>query len=132
MPAGMLRTVTVAMVAICFSDGAFAVDGGRPRYAPVPIQESASWSQSADTLKTPMRATSWKQKAARTLAADRDPYADPAAPYKADRLSSPRAAEPIINIPGQTTVLTRQVLDDKNATTLRDALRTTAGVTVGR
>jgi len=127
----MLRTVTVAMVAICFSDGAFAVDGGWPRYAPVPIQGSASWSQSADTLKTPMRATSWKQKAARTLAADRDPYADPAAPYKANRLSSPRA-EPILDVPGQTTVLTRQVLDDMNATSLRDALRSTAGVTVGR
>jgi outer membrane receptor for monomeric catechols len=127
----MLRTVTVAMVAICFADGAFAVDGGRPR-APVPIQGSAFRSQSADPLKTPLRATSRKQKAARTLAADRDPYADPAAPYKADRLSSAQAAEPISNIPGQTTVLTRQVLDDKNATTLRDALRTTAGVTVGR
>jgi len=132
MPAGMLRTVAVAVVAICVSDAALAADGGRSRYRPAPIQGSASWSQSAEPLKTPLRATSWKPKGARTLAADRDPYADPAAPYKADRLSSPRAAEPIINIPGQTTVLTRQVLDDKNATTLRDALRTTAGVTVGR
>ncbi len=95
----MLRTVTVALVAICFSAGAFAADRGKLRH---------------------------------TLPADRDPYADPAAPYKADRLSSPHAAEPIANLPGQVTVLTRQVLDDKNATTLSDALRTTAGVTVGR
>ena len=65
------------------------------------------------------------------LAADRDPYADPAAPYKADRLSS-RPDQPILDVPGQTTVLTRQVLDDKNATSLRDAMRSTAGVTVGR
>ena len=55
----------------------------------------------------------------------------PASPYKADRLSSSRG-ETILNTPGQTTVLTRQVLDDKNATSLRDALSTTAGVTVGR
>ena len=57
---------------------------------------------------------------------------DPAVPYKANRLSSPRATEPILNNPGQTTVLTREVLDDMKATSLRDALRSTAGVTVGR
>lgn len=55
----------------------------------------------------------------------------PAAPYKADRLSSSRG-ETIFNTPGQTTVLTRQVLDDMNARSLRDAMRSTAGVTVGR
>jgi outer membrane receptor for monomeric catechols len=59
------------------------------------------------------------------------PYADPRAPYKANRLSS-SYAEPIVNLPGQTTVLTREVLDDMRATSLRDALRSTAGVTVGR
>jgi outer membrane receptor for monomeric catechols len=56
---------------------------------------------------------------------------DPTASYKADRLSSARG-ETILNTPGQTTVLTRQVLDDKNATSLRDAMRSTAGVTIGR
>ncbi|SFU96782.1 MULTISPECIES: TonB-dependent receptor plug domain-containing protein [Bradyrhizobium] len=56
---------------------------------------------------------------------------DPAAPYKADRLSSSRG-ETILNTPGQTTVLTRQRLDDMNATSLRDAMRSTAGVTIGR
>jgi len=54
-----------------------------------------------------------------------------ASPYKADRLSSSRG-ETILNTPGQTTVLTRQVLDDMNATSLRDAMRSTAGVTIGR
>jgi outer membrane receptor for monomeric catechols len=53
----------------------------------------------------------------------------PGAPYKGDRLSSPSAS---LDTPGQVTVLTRQILDDKNATSLRDALGTTAGVTVGR
>jgi outer membrane receptor for monomeric catechols len=59
------------------------------------------------------------------------PAVDPAAPYKADRLSSSRG-ETILNTPGQTTVLTRQVLDDMKATSLRDAMRSTAGVTIGR
>jgi outer membrane receptor for monomeric catechols len=60
------------------------------------------------------------------------PASDHATPYKASRLSSPRATEPIPNIPGQTTVLTREVLDDMKATSVRDALRSTAGVTLGR
>ncbi len=127
----MSRTVMIAVVAICSSDGAFGVDGGRSRYTPAPVHGSASSSRSEGTLRTSLRATSAKQNAARTLAAQRDPYADPAAPYKADRLSS-QESQSILNIPGQATVLTRQVLDDKNATTLKDALSTTAGVTVGR
>lgn len=59
------------------------------------------------------------------------PAADPVAPYKVDRLSSSRG-ETVLNTPGQTTVLTRQVLDDMNARSLRDAMRSTAGVTIGR
>ncbi|MDA9404319.1 TonB-dependent receptor plug domain-containing protein [Bradyrhizobium sp. CCBAU 45389] len=59
------------------------------------------------------------------------PAADAAARYKADRLSSSRG-ETILNTPGQTTVLTREVLDDMNARSLKDAMRSTAGVTIGR
>ena len=81
-----------------------------------------------DALKTTRHA---KQNAVRTQA-DRNAHVDPAAPYKANRLSTPRATEPILNVPGQTTVLTREVLDDMKATSLKDALRSTAGVTVGR
>jgi catecholate siderophore receptor len=64
-------------------------------------------------------------------APDRDPYADPAAPYKADRLASQKFAEPIVNTPKSITVLTRQTLDDKDATSLKEVARTTAGVTLG-
>ncbi|MCP3388104.1 Plug domain-containing protein [Bradyrhizobium sp. CCGB12] len=69
--------------------------------------------------------------AGKRLRATAAPATDPAAPYKADRLSSSRG-ETILNTPGQTTVLTRQVLDDMKATSLRDAMRSTAGVTIGR
>ena len=127
MPAKMLRMIALATVCLC--DGTFAVAAGQPRHAPASVQGSASSSQSMDTLKATRRA---KQNVVRAQAADRDPYVDPAAPYKANRLSSPRATEPILNIPGQTTVLTREVLDDMKATSARDALRLTAGVTVGR
>ena len=127
MPARMVRTI--AIVTLCCADGTFAVAAAQPRHAPASVQGAAASSRSTHRLKGP-RAPGFRQNAARTPAPDRDPFADPAAPYKANRLSG--SSEPILNIPGQTTVLTRQVLDDMNATTLRDAMRSTAGVTVGR
>ena len=129
MPTGMLRMIAVAAVFFC--SGAFAVAGERPRNTPSPIHGSAAASRSTNTLEAYQRTASSKRNAARRRAAERDPYADPAAPYKADRLSWSRG-QPVLNVPGQTTVLTRQVLDDMNATSLRDAMRSTAGVTVGR
>jgi catecholate siderophore receptor len=60
-----------------------------------------------------------------------NPYADPAAPYKVDRLSSSKFTEPVLNTPRTVTVLTKEVLEDKNATTLREIGRSTAGVTLG-
>ncbi len=64
-------------------------------------------------------------------APDANPYADPAAPYKADRLSSKKFSEPLLNTPRTVTVLTKEVLEDKNATALREVGRSTAGVTLG-
>ena len=125
MPAKLLRMIAVA--AVCFCNGASAVAAGEPRHTPASVQGPAS--SRSDALKATRHA---KQNAARRQAAARDSYVDPAAPYKANRLSSSRAAEPALNIPGQTTVLTREVLDDMKATSVRDALRSTAGVTVGR
>ena len=60
-----------------------------------------------------------------------NPYADPVAPYKVDRLSSPKFTEPVLNTPRTITVLSKEVLDDKNAFTLREIGRSTAGVTLG-
>jgi catecholate siderophore receptor len=65
------------------------------------------------------------------LPAGADPYADPQAPYKVDRLSSSKFTEPVLNTPRTVTVLTKEALDDKNATTLREIARSTAGVTLG-
>lgn len=38
--------------------------------------------------------------------------------------------QPIMEIPGSVTVISRQVMDDQQATTLGDALRNVSGVTV--
>ena len=123
MPARLLRTI--AVVALCLFDGALAVAASAPRHPPVFARGSEA--SSASTLRAPRLS-----RPARDPVAGRDAYVDPASPYKANRLSTTRTNEPILNVPGQTTVLTRQVLDDMKATSVRDALRSTAGVTVGR
>ena len=56
----------------------------------------------------------------------------PAAPYKVDHLqASGKFPEPILNTPKTVTVLSKEVLEDKNATTLKQAILSTAGVTLG-
>ncbi|MBI5264205.1 MAG: TonB-dependent receptor [Bradyrhizobium sp.] len=66
------------------------------------------------------------------LPADRNPYADPAAPYKVDRLqASGKFPELLANTPKTITVLSKEALEDKNATSLREVGRSTAGVTLG-
>jgi catecholate siderophore receptor len=77
------------------------------------------------------RAKAEAEAAAKKRLAQQDPYADPAAPYKANRLASPKFPEPIVNTPRSITVLTQEVLRDKDATSLKDAARTTPGVTIG-
>jgi catecholate siderophore receptor len=62
---------------------------------------------------------------------DGNPYGDPVAPYKADRLASNRFTEPLLNTPKTVTVLTKEILADKNATSFREIARSTAGVTLG-
>jgi catecholate siderophore receptor len=65
------------------------------------------------------------------LSADRNPYADAAAPYKVDRMSGSKFTEPLLNTPRTVTVLSKEILQDKGATSLKDIARSTAGVTLG-
>ncbi len=66
------------------------------------------------------------------LRADRNLYADAAAPYKVDHLqASGKFPEPLLNTPKTVTVLSKEILQDKNATTLKQAVLSTAGVTLG-
>jgi catecholate siderophore receptor len=66
------------------------------------------------------------------LSADRNPYADAAAPYKVDHLqASGKFPEPLLNTPKTVTVISKDVLTDENATSLKQAVLNTAGVTLG-
>jgi catecholate siderophore receptor len=51
------------------------------------------------------------------------------APYKADRLSSSKQTQPILDIPQVVNVIKKELLQDQGATTLMEALRNTPGIT---
>ncbi|MDA9430786.1 TonB-dependent receptor [Bradyrhizobium sp. CCBAU 51627] len=82
------------------------------------------------------RAAQQRQRAAQAPAngpaADRNPYADPAAPYKVDHVqASGKFPEKLVDTPRSVTVLSKEVLEDKGATSLKQAILSTAGVTLG-
>ncbi len=60
-----------------------------------------------------------------------NPYAQPGDPYKVNRVQDRKFSEPLVNTPRTITVLPKEVLADKGATTLREIGRSTAGVTLG-
>ena len=60
-----------------------------------------------------------------------DPYADPAAPYKVDRSASTKLTQPLLDTPRTITAIPKEVIEDKGATSLRELVRTTPGVTLG-
>lgn len=60
-----------------------------------------------------------------------NPYADPLAPYKIDVSANARLTEPLLDTPRSISVVPKEVLADKGATSLRDLARTTPGVTLG-
>ncbi|MET4514722.1 catecholate siderophore receptor [Bradyrhizobium sp. I1.7.5] len=111
------------------------VDAPQQRPRPTASKPTADQIRARNALR---RAAQRQQAAQAPVAnpspgpADRDPYANPAAPYMATRVqASGKFPEPILNTPKSITVLTKDVLEDKNATTLKQAILSTAGVTLG-
>ena len=51
-----------------------------------------------------------------------------AEPYKPETLQSPRYTEPLRDVPQTITVVPRAVIEQQNATTLRDVLRNVPGI----
>ena len=114
------------------------VDAPVARPRPVTSKPSADQLRARTALRRAARRSQPAQVAAVPfpnaggLAPDRDPYANPAAPYMATRVqASGKFPEPILNTPKSITVLTKDVLADQNATTLKQAILNTAGVTLG-
>ena len=140
------RKVTVGcLIAVASISGAEAQQSPLPPVtvdAPVVRKKPAVTKPTAEQLRAraALRAVRAKQaEQAKQAAADAskppadgDPYADPAAPYKVDHLqASGKFPEPILNTPKTITVLSKELLEDKNATTLKGGILSTAGVTLG-
>jgi catecholate siderophore receptor len=143
-------TGKVAMAALAAVGSVGAAEAQQSTLPPVTIDAPVTRAKPASPQLTAeqrrvraavRRAAKQKQQAARVApsagasesaqAPDANPYANPDAPYKADRLASPKFTEPLANQPRTVTVLTKEILADKNATTLREVARTTAGITLG-
>lgn len=144
---GRKVSAVAGLIAVASFSGAKAQDANLP---PVTVDAPVARPRPAASKPTPdqIRARNALRRAARRaqptqaapvpfpnageLRADRDPYADAAAPYKVDHLqASGKFPEPLLNTPKTVTVLSKEVLEDKNATTLKQAVLSTAGVTLG-
>ncbi|MGE9008051.1 TonB-dependent receptor [Leptospira interrogans] len=144
---GKTVTAVASLIAAASFSGAEAQQSSLPPVtvdAPVARPRPAAAKPSADQLRArsalrraarraqPAQAAPVPSPNAGDLAADRNPYADAAAPYKVDRVqASGKFPEPLLNTPKTITVLSKEVLQDKNITSLREVGRSTAGVTLG-
>jgi catecholate siderophore receptor len=144
---GRKVSAVAGLIAVASFSGAEAQQSNLPPVtvdAPVTRPRPAAAKPSPDQLRarTALRRAARRTRPAQSAAvpfpnagglrADRDPYADAAAPYKVDHLqASSKFPEPILNTPKSITVLSKEVLEDKNATTLKQAILSTAGVTLG-
>ena len=141
------RKLTVScLIAVASVTGAKAqsplapvtVDAPVERKKPVVSKPTPEQIRARNALRRAAREKQAQQAQAAAAAAntaaqepDHDPYADPNAPYKANRLSSSKFPEPIVNTPRSITVLTKELLEDKDATSLKEVARTTPGITLG-
>src|SRR6266480_4941777 len=144
---GRKVSAVASLIAVASFSGAEAQQSNLPPVtidAPVARPRPAASKPSADQLRarTALRRAARRSQPAQVAAvpfpnagglrADRNPYADAAAPYKVDHLqASGKFPEPLLNTPKTVTVLSKEVLEDKNATTLKQAVLSTAGVTLG-
>src|SRR3954462_13189804 len=144
---GKKVSAVAGLIAVASFSGAEAQQSNLPPVtvdAPVARPRPAASKPSPDQLRarTALRRAARRSQPAQVAAvpfpnagglpADRDPYANPNAPYMATRVqASGKFPEPILNTPKSITVLTKDVLADQNSTTLKSAVLNTAGVTLG-
>src|SRR5450631_1632846 len=144
---GRKVSAVAGLIAVASFSGAEAQQSNLPPVtvdAPVARPRPAASRPSPDALRarTALRRAARRSEPAQVAAvpfpnagglrADRNPYANAAAPYKVDHLqASGKFPEPLLNTPKTVTVLSKEILEDKNATTLKQAILSTAGVTLG-
>jgi catecholate siderophore receptor len=144
---GKTVSAVAGLIAVASFSGAEAQQSSLPPVtvdAPVARPRPAAARPSADQIRarSALRRAATRSQPAQVapvpfpnaggLSADRNPYANPNAPYMATRVqASGKFPEPILNTPKTITVLTKDLLADQNSTTLKSAVLNTAGVTLG-
>lgn len=141
---GKKASAVASLIAVAsVSSGAQAQQSALPPVtvdAPVQRPRPAASKPTPDQVRArnALRRAAQRQQAAQaapvapTGPADANPYADPAAPYKVDHVQAGgKFPEKLVDTPKSITVLSKEVLEDKNATTLKQAILSTAGVTLG-
>src|SRR4051812_8590793 len=144
---GKAVSAVAGLIAVASFSGAEAQQSSLPPVtvdAPVARPRPAAARPSADQIppRPALRRAATRSQPAQVAAvpfpnagglpADRNPYANPNAPYMASRVqASGKFPEPILNTPKTITVLTKDMLADQNSTTLKSAVLNTAGVTLG-
>ncbi|MGJ4890751.1 TonB-dependent receptor [Bradyrhizobium sp. HKCCYLR20261] len=104
----------------------------RPK--PAASRPSTEQIRARDAMRRAARQQQQQQVAApvSNLPPDRNPYSSPASDYKGERLqASGKFPEKLLNTPKTVTVLSKEILADKNSTSLKSAVLSTAGVTLG-
>ncbi|MBC9879169.1 TonB-dependent receptor [Bradyrhizobium sp. INPA01-394B] len=141
------RTVSAVASLIAVASVSSGAQAQQTSLPPVNVDAPKERPRSAAAKPTPdqvrarnaLRRAAQRQQAAQAPAvdanapaADRNPYADPAAPYKVDHVQAGgKFPEKLVDTPKSITVLSKEVLADKNATNLKQAILSTAGVTLG-
>ncbi len=144
---GRKVSAVAGLMAVASFSGAEAQQGPLPPVtvdAPVARPRPAASRPSSDHVRarTALRRAPHRTQTAQVapvpfpnagaLSPDRNPYADAAAPYKVDHVqASGKFPERLLNTPKTITVLSKEVLADENATSLKQAVLNTAGVTLG-
>ncbi|WP_027571758.1 TonB-dependent siderophore receptor [Bradyrhizobium sp. WSM1743] len=141
---GKKVSAVASLIAVAsVSSGAQAQQSNLPPVtvdAPVERPRPAASKPSPEQVRArnALRRAAQRQQAAQTApttpsgAPDANPYADPAAPYKVDHVQAGgKFPEKLVDTPKSITVLSKEVLEDKNATSLKQAILSTAGVTLG-
>jgi catecholate siderophore receptor len=97
-----------------------------PRAAPTPQRAST-----ARPAQPRAPATVADSGGTPTVPGNANPNADRAAPYKVDRSGNSKITQPLLDTARTITVIPKEVIEDKGATSFRDLIRTTPGVTLG-
>lgn len=66
-----------------------------------------------------------------SAAPDANPYAAPGAPYNVTRSANSKMTQPILDTARTVTAIPKEVIEDKGATSMRELVRTTPGLTLG-